>query len=111
STEYEVVFRGFTESTINRMELSAAIAAVEWVRGESLGKRYTRVRIFSDSRYVVDGQFSAPFWQLAKWRTAAGRPIANHDLWKNFLSAKAKAGVRVDIQKVQNKSTPLLRRV
>lgn len=109
--EHPVVFQGFKESTINRMELSAAIAAMEWVRDEQIRRLYRRVQIFSDSQYVVDGQFSAPFWQKAKWRTASGRPIANDDLWKEFLSAKAKAGVRIDISKVVNKSTPLLKRV
>jgi ribonuclease HI len=110
-TEHEIVFQGFAESTINRMELSACIAALKWVKTEAIGRQYSRVQIFSDSQYVVNGQFSAPFWQKAKWRTAAGRPIDNWELWKDFLSAKSKAGVRVDISKVKNKSTPLLRRV
>jgi ribonuclease HI len=110
-TEYEVVFQGFKESTNNRMELSACIAAMEWVKEEGIGRRYSRVQIFSDSQYVVKFQFSAPFWQKAKWRTAAGRPTDNWDLWKEFLSAKFKAGIRIDISKVQNKSTPLLKRV
>ncbi|HEY5174761.1 MAG TPA: RNase H family protein [Terriglobales bacterium] len=110
-TEHQVVFQGFKESTINRMEIFACIAAMEWVREEGIRRRYSRVQIFSDSQYVVNGQFSAPFWQKAKWSTAAGRPIDNWKLWKEFLSAKSKAGVRIDICKVQNKSTPLLKRV
>jgi ribonuclease HI len=110
-TEHQFIFQGFAESTINRMELSACIAALEWVKEEGIGRRYSRVQIFSDSQYVVNGQFSAPFWKKAKWRTAAGRPIDNWDLWKEFLSAKSKAGLRSDICKVQNKSTPLLKRV
>jgi ribonuclease HI/Tfp pilus assembly protein PilZ len=93
------------------MELSACIAAMNWVKEEGIGQRYGRVQIFSDSQYVVNGQFSAPSWQKAKWRTAAGRPIDNSELWKEFLSAKSKAGIRIDICKVQNKSTPLLKRV
>lgn len=109
--EHEVLFQGFAESTINRMELSACIAALEWVRKERIGQRYSRVQIFSDSQYVVNGQFSAPFWQKAKWHTSAGRPIDNWELWKQLLSAKSKAGIRTDICKVQNKSTPLLKRV
>src|SRR5271165_6596887 len=110
-TEHEVVFQGFKESTINRMEISACIAAIDWVKEQGIRRRYSRVQIFSDSQYVVDGQFSASFWQKAKWRTAAGRPIDNWEMWKQFLSAKSKAGVRIDICKVQNKSTPLLKRV
>jgi ribonuclease HI len=110
--EHEVAFQGFEESTINRMELSACIAAMQWVREASLTQiGYARVQILSDSQYVVDGQYSAPFWQKAKWRTSSGRPIENSDLWKEFLSAKAKAGIRVDVCKVANKSTPLLKRV
>jgi ribonuclease HI len=109
--EREVVFQGFRESTINRMELAACIAAMEWVKEERIGVFHGRVQIFSDSQYVVDYQFSAPYWQKAKWRTHAGRPVANSDLWKDFLSSKSKAGVRIDICKVKNKSTPLLQRV
>jgi ribonuclease HI len=111
STEHEVVFQGFKQSTINRMELSACIAAMGWVKEEGINRRYSRVQIFSDSQYVVNSQGSAPFWQKAKWRTLAGRPIDNWELWKEFLSARAKAGIRIDIFKVQNKSTPLLKLV
>jgi ribonuclease HI len=111
-TKHQVIFCGFEESTINRMELSACIAALQWVQEQTLAQRgYARVQIFSDSQYVVNGQSSAPFWQKAKWRNSSNRPIENSDLWKDFLSAKAKAGVRVDISKVANKSTPLLKRV
>jgi len=110
-TEHEIMFQGFEESTINRMELSACIAAMQWVREEQIGRKYSRVQIFSDSQYVVNYQLTAPFWQKAKWRTAAGRPIDNWDLWKEFLSSKGKAGVRIDISKVKNKSTPVLKRV
>jgi ribonuclease HI len=110
-TEYQVLFEGFKESTINRMELSAVIGAMEWVRREGIGRQYGRVQIFSDSQYVVNGQSSAPFWQKGKWRTVAGRPIANWDLWKAYLAAKSKAGIRIDICKVTNKSTPLLKQV
>lgn len=110
-TEQQVVFQGFKESTINRMELAACIAAMDWVKEEGIGQRYSRVQIFSDSQYVVDGRVSAPYWQRAKWRNSAGRPVANWELWKDFLSSKSKAGVRIDICKVRNKSTPLLQRV
>jgi ribonuclease HI len=111
-TEHQVVFQGFEESTINRMELSACIAVLKWVREQALTQRgYARVQLLSDSQYVVNGQYSAPFWKKAKWRNSSNRPIENSDLWKDFLSAKAKTGIRVDVCKVTNKSTPLLRRV
>ena len=109
--EKEVMFQGFKESTIPRMELLACIAAMKWVQEEEIGRRYSRVQIFSDSKYVVDGQFSAPYWQKAKWCTTAGRPIDNSDLWKEFLKAKSKIRIRIDICKVQGKSSPHLKRV
>lgn len=110
-TEHEIIFEGFTESTINRMELAACIAALKWARDVQLGRRYSRLQIFSDSKYVVDGQHLAAYWQRDGWRTGAGRPVDNWRLWKEFLSARGKAGIRVDICKVINKSTPLLRKV
>jgi ribonuclease HI len=109
--EHPVLFQGFRQSTISRMELSAVIAAMQWARIERIGSKYSRVQIFSDSKYVVDGQYNAPKWQKLKWHTSSGPPAANEDLWKEFLSSRAKAGVRVDIGKVGGKSTPLLRRV
>ena len=109
--EHEIIFQGFTESTINRMELGACVAALNWARDTQLGRRYSRLQIFSDSSYVVDGQHSAVYWQRHGWRTSAGRPIDNWKLWKEFLSARARVGIRVDIIKVANKSTPLLKRV
>jgi ribonuclease HI len=41
----EVVFQGFQESTINRMELSACIAAMDWVKAEGIDRRYSRVHL------------------------------------------------------------------
>jgi ribonuclease HI len=93
------------------MELSACIAAMVWVKENGIRQRYDRVQVFSDSQYVVNNQSSAPYWQRDKWRNAAGRPIENSDLWKQFLLLKAKAGIRIDICKVLNKSTPLLKLV
>jgi ribonuclease HI len=87
-TGIEVAFQAFKESTINRMELAAWIAAMNWVKEEGIGRRYGRVQIFSDSQYVVDRQFSAPYWQKAKWRNSAGRPVEHWALWKDFLSSK-----------------------
>lgn len=84
----EIVFRGFRESTINRMELSACIAALEWIREER--PRVERVQIFSDSRYVIDNIPRARYWRTNGWRNLQGRPIEHRDLWKKFLSAWSK---------------------
>jgi ribonuclease HI len=108
STE-EIVFQGFRESTINRMELAACIAAMEWVAETRL--REARVQIFSDSQYLIDNIVRAPYWQRNKWRNADGRPIEHPDLWKRVMSVRAKTRVPVHFGKVRGKSTPLLKMV
>ena len=42
TAEHEVVFQGFKESTINRMELSACNAAMVWVKEQGIGRQYSR---------------------------------------------------------------------
>jgi ribonuclease HI len=107
--EQQIVFSGFRQSTIPRMELAACIAAMEWVR--QARPSVSRVQVFSDSRYVVDSIPRAPYWQRNKWRNSQGRPMEHSDLWKEFLSARNKAGVRVDFGWVKGKSSALLRKV
>lgn len=86
-------------------------------RSNGMGSRsayWQQVRTRSDLQRLAvcrEQPVSAPFWKKAKWRSFSGRPIENHDLWDDFLAAKSKAGVRVDIIKVVNKSTPLLKLV
>jgi ribonuclease HI len=108
-TTEEIIFRGFEESSINRMELSACIAAMEWVR--EMCPRVGRVQVFSDSRYVIDSISRAPYWQKNGWRNAEDRPIEHWELWKQFLTARAKAGVRVDFGWVKGKSDALRKMV
>jgi ribonuclease HI len=55
-TEHQLLFQGFRESTINRMEISACIAATEWMKRAGIGRQYSRVQTFCDSQYVVNGQ-------------------------------------------------------
>jgi ribonuclease HI len=105
----EIIFCGYEESTVNRMELAACIAALEWVIENR--PRVHRIQIFSDSQYVIDSIPRAPYWQRDSWRNLQGRPIEHPDLWKAFLSARVKARMRVDFGKVQGKSTALLKMV
>lgn len=76
---------GEDHTTNNRMELSAAIMALEAL------KRPCRVRLTTDSRYVMQGiEDWLPGWRARGWRTAAGKPVKNQDLWQR-LSAAADA--------------------
>ncbi len=94
------------------MELSAVIAAMEWVCQSH--PTVSRVQIFSDSKYVIDGVPRAPYWQKNKWRNLHGRPMEHPDLWKEFLALRSKVsktGVRLDFGLVKGKSDPLLKKV
>jgi ribonuclease HI len=109
SVEEQIVFNGVRESTINRVELAACIAAMEWlIQARPIA---SRVQIFSDSRYVIDNIPRAPYWQRNKWRNAQGRPVEHPDLWKEFLTIRSRAGVRVDFGWVKGKSNTLLTKV
>ncbi len=73
---------GEAETTNNRMELRAAIEAL------NILKRPCRVRLSIDSTYVKDGITQwIHGWQKNGWRTAAKKPVKNADLWQNLLAA------------------------
>ena len=72
-------------TTNNRMELTAAAAALEALT------RPCRVRLHTDSQYVRNGITRwHTGWVRRKWRNAAGDPVANMDLWQRLLAAEAR---------------------
>jgi len=70
--------KGFVaETTNNRMELTAAIEGLRSL------KEACAVQLFTDSRYVQQGiKDWLPNWKKKNWRTAAGKPVKNVDLWQ-----------------------------
>ncbi|MEO9601389.1 ribonuclease HI [Parasphingorhabdus sp.] len=73
---------GEPETTNNRMELRAAIEALNTL------KRPCKVKLSIDSTYVKDGITKWIFgWQKNGWRTAARKPVKNADLWQDLLKA------------------------
>ncbi|MDN5746555.1 MAG: ribonuclease HI [Nocardioidaceae bacterium] len=75
---------GESETTNNRMELMAAIAALE-----SLNRR-SEVDLHTDSSYVRNGIMSwVVKWKANGWRTAAKQPVKNVDLWQRLDQAAA----------------------
>jgi ribonuclease HI len=75
---------GDAQTTNNRMELMAAIAALEAL------KRPCRVRLHTDSQYVRDGITQwLPGWKARQWRTADKKPVKNVDLWQRLDAAAA----------------------
>jgi len=71
-------------TTNNRMELMAAICALESL------KRPCRVRLTTDSQYVRLGITEwLPMWKRRGWRTASKQPVRNADLWQRLEAAAA----------------------
>jgi ribonuclease HI len=75
-------------TTNNRMELMAAIAALEAL------KRPCRVAIHTDSQYLRNGitQWIAG-WKANGWKTAQKKPVKNDDLWKRLDEARRRHDV------------------
>lgn len=78
----KVLVGGDNETTNNRMELMAAIAALEALT------RPVDVTLTSDSTYLKDGITKwINGWKKNGWKTAAKKPVANQDLWMRLDEA------------------------
>jgi len=76
---------GETVTTNNRMELMAAIQALE-----TLHEPCT-VTLFTDSTYVKQGLTEwLPQWRKRHWKTADKKPVKNQDLWQRLDEAAAR---------------------
>ena len=72
-------------TTNNRMELTAAIQALEHLTRPSV------VRLHTDSTYVRSGIMSwLAGWQRNGWRTSDRKPVKNADLWQRLAEAVAR---------------------
>lgn len=77
------------ETTNNRMELTAAIAALRELPAGSAATLYT------DSEYVMKGISEwLPSWKARGWKTAAKKPVKNQDLWQALDAENARHKVR-----------------
>ncbi|MGR3466670.1 MAG: ribonuclease HI [Shimia sp.] len=73
---------GEERTTNNRMELMAAITALETL------ERPARLTVVTDSAYVKDGITSWMHgWKKRGWKTAAKKPVKNEDLWRRLDAA------------------------
>lgn len=76
------LFGAEEHTTNNRMELMAAIKALESL------KRPCLVEIYCDSSYVLKGITDwLPNWKKRGWKTAAKTPVKNEDLWRRLDAA------------------------
>ena len=69
---------GEANTTNNRMEMMAAIQALEALR------RPSRVTLYTDSKYLSDG-----ITKWRGWKTAGKKPVKNQDLWQRLDNATA----------------------
>ena len=84
-----MVAGGDPATTNNRMELMAAIGALEAL------KRPCQVLLTTDSRYVMQGiEEWVPKWRANGWRTADKKPVKNQDLWQRLSAAVSTHQVR-----------------
>ena len=80
---------GEPQTTNNRMEMMAAIAALEALR------RPSHVHLHTDSTYLKDGITKwIHAWKARGWRTANKKPVKNVDLWQRLEAAVESHEVR-----------------
>ena len=80
---------GYTRTTNNRMELMAAIVALEAL------KEHCEVILSTDSQYVRQGITQwIHNWKKRGWKNAAGQPVENQDLWWLLITLTKKHNVQ-----------------
>ncbi len=76
---------GAADTTNNRMELQAAISALEAL------ERPSKLTVVTDSAYVKGGVTGwIHGWKRNGWKTSARKPVKNVDLWKQLDEAQAR---------------------
>ena len=79
------IYGGDPLTTNNRMELMAAIQALEAL------KRTARVSLHTDSKYLLNGITKwIEGWQANGWKTVAKKPVKNDDLWRRLVEAMSR---------------------
>jgi ribonuclease HI len=88
--ETEKELKGWeAHTTNNRMELMAAISALEAL------KKPCRVDLHTDSKYVQDGISKwIHGWKRNGWKTSDKKPVKNVDLWKRLDESMARHDVK-----------------
>ena len=83
---------GFRRTTNNRMELTAAVVALEAL------KRECDVTLISDSEYLVNAISKgwAQSWRAMRWRRKGAKVVPNWDLWNRLLELAERHRVQVE---------------
>ncbi len=85
----ELEIGGFEENTTNnRMELMAAIKTLEKLKQFKIKKNF---KLRTDSKYLIDGYSNwINNWKKNGWKTSAGKPVQNLDLWQKIDGLRIK---------------------
>lgn len=85
----KVLTGGVVHTTNNRMEIMAALAALEAL------KEPCKIILFSDSRYLCDAVTKnwISSWNKNDWKTASRKPVKNRDLWERLVPQLARHDV------------------
>jgi ribonuclease HI len=77
------------DTTNNRMELTAAIKALEAIKSSTID-----IDLYTDSKYVMSGINEwIKGWKLRGWKTANKKPVKNVDLWQKLDEVNTKHNV------------------
>ena len=88
-TQEQVISGAGPSTTNNRMELQAAISALESLREPS------RVELYTDSRYLQQGiTVWLPNWIAHNWRKSDRQPVLNVDLWQELHALTQQHNIR-----------------
>ncbi len=70
-------------TTNNRMELTAVIEALNFIKSKCLVNSEYNLSVYTDSQYVKNGISAWIFnWKKNNWKTSAKKPVKNQDLWQ-----------------------------
>lgn len=93
---------GYEGATNNQMELQACIVGLKEAQNKFDLKKYKKIIINSDSRYVVDNFTNALFyWSCNGWKNRDDRPVENATIWKDLLKQIKKIGKKIDFNWVK----------
>ena len=94
---------GFAETTNNRMEVMAALAAYDWLGEHARADDTITIRF--DSEYAMKGSFEwLAGWKARGWQKSTGSPVVNRDLWgavSDSLASLARKGISIRPQWVR----------
>lgn len=83
------IYGGEAETTNNRMELMAALTAL------NILKEPCSIDLYTDSKYVRDGILTwIDGWKKNGWRTASRKPVKNAELWQQLDAARVRHEIR-----------------